>query len=80
MLDIKARFDSKPIELASVVKTKKGALGYVTRIGEARVRRNLGKVEVYFPERKARGYTFMRRSIFLANFIELVEEEVVLSI
>lgn len=60
---MKARFDSKPLEVVAKVKTKKGAEGYVDRIGLARVRRNLGKVEVYFPERKARGYTFMRRAI-----------------
>lgn len=72
---MKARFDSKPLDVVAQVRTKKGAEGFVTRIGLARVRRNLGKVEVYFPERKARGYTFMRRAIFLANFIELIEEQ-----
>lgn len=70
---MKARFDSKPLDLAASVKTKAGDLGYVTRIGLARVKRKLGKVDVFFPERKARGFTFMRRSIFLASFVTLEE-------
>lgn len=70
-----ARFDSKPLEVVAQVRTKKGDLGYVTRIGLERVRRSLGKVEVYFPERQARGYTFMRRSVFLASFVELFDAE-----
>ena len=27
------------------------------------------KVDVYFPERKARGYTFMSQRMFLASFL-----------
>jgi hypothetical protein len=70
---MKARFNSKPLEVAATVKTKAGMMGYVTRVGQARVRRKLGKVDVFFPERKARGFTFMRRSIFLASFLEIEE-------
>lgn len=74
---MKARFDSKPLDIAGTVRTKAGKTGYVTRIGLARVRRKLGKVDVYFAEREARGYTFMKRGIFLANFLEFIEEAAV---
>ena len=73
---MKARFDSKPLDVVATVKTKTGALGYVTRVGLARVRRKLGKGDVFFPERQARGFTFMRKAVFLSSFLEIVEEEV----
>ena len=68
---MKARFDSKPINLAAKVKTKvDGAEGYVTRIGLLRLKRGGStKVDVYFPERQARGYTFMNQRLYLASFL-----------
>ena len=71
---MKARFDSKPLKIAATVKTRKGDIGYIVKADITRVRRNLGKVDVFFPEREARGFTFMRRSVFLASFIELEQE------
>ncbi len=66
-----ARFDSKPLKLAAKVKTKAdGAEGYVTRIGLLRMKRGgQTKVDVYFPERKARGYTFMNQRLYMASFL-----------
>lgn len=68
---MKARFDSKPLKLAAKVKTKAdGAEGYVTRIGLLRMKRGgATKVDVYFPERKARGYTFMNQRLYMASFL-----------
>ncbi len=79
---MKARYDSKPLKLAAMVKTKAedGAEGYVTRMGLLRMKRGGNtKVDVYFPERKARGYTFMGQRMFLASFLTYggnVSEEV----
>jgi hypothetical protein len=70
---MKARYDSKPLQLAAKVTTKAvdGAEGYVTRMGLLRLKRGGNtKVDVYFPERKARGYTFMSQRMFLASFID----------
>lgn len=66
-----ARFDSKPLKLAAKVKTKAdGAEGYVTRIGLLRLKRGgQTKVDVYFPDRKARGYTFMNQRLYMASFL-----------
>lgn len=66
-----ARFDSKPLKLAAKVKTKAdGAEGYVTRIGLLRMKRGgATKVDVYFPDRKARGYTFMNQRLYMASFL-----------
>ena len=68
---MKARYDSKPIKLAGKVLTKaNGAEGFVTRMGLLRLKRGGNtKVDVYFPERKARGYTFMSQRMFLASFL-----------
>lgn len=69
---MKARYDSKPLKLAAKVKTKAGdgAEGYVTRMGLLRLKRGGStKVDVYFPERNARGYTFMSQKMFLASFL-----------
>ena len=78
-----ARYDSKPLKLAAKVKTKAadGAEGYVTRMGLLRLKRGgATKVEVYFPDRKARGYTFMSQRQFQASFLsysgQVVSEEV----
>lgn len=68
---MKARYDSKPLKLAAKVKMKAdGSMGYVTRMGLLRLKRGGNtKVDVYFPERKARGYTFMSQRLFLASFL-----------
>lgn len=68
---MKARFDSKPLKLAAKVKTKAdGKEGYVTRMGLLRMKRGGShKVDVYFPERKSRGYTFMAQRLYLAGFL-----------
>lgn len=81
---MKARYDSKPLKLAAKVKTKaKGSEGFVTRMGLLRLKRGGNtKVDVYFPERKARGYTFMNQRQFLASFLAYagtVSEEVELT-
>lgn len=71
---MKARFDSKPLKLAAKVRTKSldGAIGYVTRMGLLRLKRGGNtKVEVYFPARVARGYTFMEQRMFLASFLRV---------
>lgn len=78
---MKARYDSKPLKLAAKVQTKaNGAEGFVTRMGLLRMKRGGNtKVDVYFPERKARGYTFMSQRMFLASFLKYggnVSEEV----
>ena len=31
------------------------------------------KIDVYFAEKQARGFTFMSRRLFLASFLEVVE-------
>lgn len=69
---MKARFDSKPLKLAAKVRTKaNGSEGFVTRMGLLRMKRGGNtKVDVYFPERKARGYTFMSQRMFMASFLK----------
>lgn len=68
---MKARFDSKPLKIAAKVKTKvDGAEGFVTRMGLLRLKRGgATKVDVYFPERKARGYTFMNQRLYMASYL-----------
>jgi len=69
---MKARYDSKPLKLAAKVKMKSDddVEGYVTKTGLMRLKRGgTTKVDVYFPERKARGYTFMAQRLYLASFL-----------
>jgi hypothetical protein len=68
---MQARYDSKPLRLAAKVYTKPGKTeGFVTRMGLLRLKRGgNAKVDVYFIERKARGYFFMRRHMYLASFL-----------
>ena len=70
-----ARFESKPLKLAAKVKTKSdGKEGFVTKIGFLRMKRGgSDKIDVYFAEKQARGFTFMSRRLFLASFLEVVE-------
>ena len=70
-----ARFESKPLKLAAKVKTKSdGKEGFVTKIGFLRMRRGGGeKIDVFFPEKQARGFTFMTRRLFVASFLDVVE-------
>jgi len=70
-----ARFESKPLKLAAKVKTKSdGKEGYVTKIGLLRMKRGgSDKIDVYFPEKQARGFTFMTRRLFVASFLIVVE-------
>jgi hypothetical protein len=70
-----ARFESKPLKLSAKVKTKSdGKEGFVTKVGFLRMKRGGGeKIDVYFPEKQARGFTFMTRRIFQAQFIDFVE-------
>jgi hypothetical protein len=70
-----ARFESKPLKLAAKVKTKSdGKEGFVTKIGFLRMKRNPGeKIDVFFAEKQARGFTFMTRKVFLASFLTVVE-------
>jgi hypothetical protein len=70
-----ARFDSKPLKLAAKVQTKSdGKEGFVTKIGLLRMRRGgSDKIDVYFPEKQARGFTFMTRRLFVASFLNVVE-------
>lgn len=69
---MKARYASKPLKLAAKVKTKaNGEVGYVTRMGLLRMKRGgATKVDVYFPDRKARGLTFMSQRLYLATFLK----------
>ena len=69
---MKARYDSKPLRIAAKVQTRaNGAQGYVTRMGLLRLKRGgKTKVDVYFPERKARGFTFMGQKMYLASFLK----------
>ncbi len=66
-----ARYDSKPLKLAAKVRTKAGdSVGYVTRVGLLRLKRGGStKVDVYFPERQARGFTFMNQRLYLASYL-----------
>ena len=68
---MKARYDSKPLKLAAKVRTKaNGDEGFVTRMGLLRLKRGgATKVDVYFPERKSRGYTFMGQRLYHASFL-----------
>jgi hypothetical protein len=68
---MKARFDSKPLKIAAKVRTKaEGSEGFVTRMGLLRLKRGgATKVDVYFPERSARGYTFMNQRLYLASYL-----------
>jgi len=70
-----ARFESKPLKLAARVRTKSdGKEGYVTKIGLLRMKRGgSDKIDVYFAERQARGFTFMGRRVFMASFLDVVE-------
>ncbi len=70
-----ARFESKPVKIAAKVRTKSdGKEGFVTKIGLLRMRRGGGdKIDVYFPEKQARGFTFMSRRLFVASFLEIIE-------
>ncbi|HZU97288.1 MAG TPA: hypothetical protein VFF73_11375 [Planctomycetota bacterium] len=69
-----ARFESKPLKLAAKVKTKSdGKEGFVTKIGFLRMRRGGGeKIDVFFPEKQARGFTFMTRKVFMSSFLSFV--------
>jgi hypothetical protein len=69
---VKARYASKPLKLAAKVKINaNGEVGYVTRMGLLRMKRGgPTKVDVYFPDRKARGLTFMSQRLYLANFLK----------
>ena len=69
---MKARYDSKPLNLAAKVRTRaNGAEGFITRMGLLRLKRGGStKVDVYFPERKARGFTFMGQKMYLASFLK----------
>ena len=69
-----ARYDSKPVKIAAKVRTKAdGREGYVTKIGLLRMKRGGGdKIDVYFAEKQARGFTFMSRRLFVSSFLELV--------
>jgi hypothetical protein len=69
-----ARFESKPLKLAAKVKTKSdGKEGFVTKIGFLRMRRGGGeKIDVFFPEKQARGFTFMSRKVFMSSFLSFV--------
>jgi hypothetical protein len=70
-----ARFESKPLKLAAKVRTKSGGQeGYVTKIGLLRMKRGgSDKIDVYFSEKQARGFTFMTRRLFVASFLDVVE-------
>lgn len=70
-----ARFESKPLKVAAKVRIKSdGKEGYVTKIGYLRMKRAAAeKIDVYFPEKQARGFTFMTRRLFVASFIDFVE-------
>jgi len=70
-----ARFESKPLKVAVRVRTKSdGKEGYVTKIGLLRMKRGGGdKIDVYFAEKQARGFTFMTRRLFVASFLEVIE-------
>lgn len=70
-----ARFESKPLKIAAKVRTKSdGKEGFVTKIGLLRLKRAGGdKIDVYFPEKQARGFTFMSRRLFVSSFLEVVE-------
>ena len=70
-----ARFESKPLKLAAKVKTKSdGKEGFVTKIGYLRMKRSGSeKIDVFFAEKQARGFTFMARRVFLASFLSVVE-------
>lgn len=69
---MKARYASKPLKLAARVKMKaNGEVGYVTRMGLLRMKRGgATRVDVYFPDRQARGLTFMSQRLYLANFLK----------
>jgi len=71
-----ARFESKPLKVAAKVKTRSdGKEGYVTKIGLLRMKRaGTDKIDVYFPEKQARGFTFMTRRLFVANFLDVIEK------
>ena len=68
---MRARYNSKPLRLAARVRTKFGEdEGFVTRMGLLRLKRGGNmKVDVYFSEREARGYTFMKHRMYLASFL-----------
>lgn len=70
-----ARYDSKPVKVAAKVRTKAdGREGFVTKIGLLRMKRPSGdKIDVYFPEKQARGFTFMSRRLFVSSFLEVIE-------
>ena len=68
---MKARYASKPLKLAAKVRTKANGEGFVTRMGLLRLKRGgKTKVDVYFAEREARGYTFMNQKMYLADFLK----------
>jgi hypothetical protein len=71
-----ARFESKPLKIAAKVKTKSdGKEGFVTKVGLLRMKMAAGdKIDVYFAEKQARGFTFMSRKLFVASFLEVVEK------
>jgi len=70
-----ARFESKPLKLAAKVRTKSdGKEGFVTKIGLLRMKRGgADKIDVYFADKQARGFTFMTRRLFVASFLEVAE-------
>ncbi len=70
-----ARYDSKTVKVAAKVRTKAdGREGYVTKVGLLRMKRATAeKIDVYFPEKQARGFTFMSRRVYVGGFLEVVE-------
>jgi hypothetical protein len=70
-----ARFESKPLKIAAKVKLKSdGKEGFVTKVGLLRMKMaGTDKIDVYFAEKQARGFTFMSRRLFVASFLEVVE-------
>ena len=46
----------------------------MTKIGLLRMKRAASdKIDVYFPEKQARGFTFMTRRLFVASFLDVIE-------
>lgn len=72
-----ARYDSKPLRVVAKVRTKTddSTTGYLTQKGLRRLQKEGDRmVDVYFAERRSRGYTFMIVLCLISSSLEYVGE------
>jgi len=73
VLTPKARTTTRTVKMvAEVTSNGIDEHGFVDRRGLSRIKRGVGKVEVYFEDRVLRGATYYKRRLFLAPFLSVI--------